>query len=102
MRISALDAVKILVTNAVILLLIWEVFQDFQGRLSYFRELGFTPSTAYYPFLYITSAVNGSTRIPGQLTLDWIQVLAVVLVILDISFALPYVRRRKPLSQPTA
>jgi hypothetical protein len=88
--------VKIAVPNLVILALIWEVLQDDAGRIAYFQTLGFTPTTHYYPFFYITTAVKGSTYIPGLLTLDWVQVLAVVLVVLDIAFAVGYLRRRSP------
>jgi len=97
--------VKVLVPNAVILALIWEVLQDQAGRLAYFRSLGFAPTTTYYPFFYITSAVDGSIRIQGLLTLDWFQVLAVVLVVLDVVFALGYFRsknRETPVPPPGA
>jgi hypothetical protein len=88
--------VKIAVPNLVILALIWEVLQDDAGRIAYFQTLGFTPTTHYYPFFYITTAVKGTTYIPGLLTLDWVQVLAVVLLVLDITFAVGYLRSRSP------
>ncbi len=92
---KAYDLARITVINAVVLVLIWAVYQDFQGRLAYFQKLGFTPSTTYYPFFYITSAVNGSTQIQGLLTLDWIQVLAVVLAVIDALFVVGLLRNRK-------
>ena len=85
---------RIIVTNLAILAIIAAVLQDDAGRVAYFTSLGFTPSTTYYPFFYITSAVNGTTYIQGQLTLDWAQVLAVVLLLLDVGFLLPFLRRR--------
>jgi hypothetical protein len=91
---------KILVSNVVVLAVIWTVLQDDAGRVAYFQSLGFTTSTAYYPFFYITSAVNGSAQIPGLLTLDWVQLLAVALIVLDISFALPFLRRGRS-SEPS-
>ncbi len=91
---------KIVIPNLVILAMLWAVIQDDAGRLQYFRELGFTPSTAYYPFFYITSAVDGSTRIPGQLTLDWVQVLVVALIVIDLALLLPLLRRRTS-AEPT-
>jgi hypothetical protein len=91
---KASQVARIVLTNAVIIGLISLVLEDDSGRLAYFRSLGFTTSTAYYPFFYITSAVNGSTYIAGQLTLDWVQVLAVALLVLDLGFVLPYLRRR--------
>jgi hypothetical protein len=93
--------VKIAVPNLVILALIWEVLQDDAGRTAYFQTLGFTPSTHYYPFFYITTAVDGTTYIPGLLTLDWVQVLAVVLLLLDLSFIIGYMRRQRSMMAPT-
>ena len=90
---KVLHATRIIVTNVVILAIILAILQDDAGRVAYFQSLGFTTSTAYYPFFYITSASNGATRIPGLLTLDWTQVLAVVLFVLDVAFFLPFLRR---------
>lgn len=102
MKLPVLDAVKIVGTNVVIGVLIWAVYEDFQARLTYFRELGFTPSTTYYPFFYITRATDGSTVIQGLLTLDWIQVLAAILVVADVFFAVGLWRRRTPAQNPQA
>jgi len=91
---KAVSAVKIIIPNVVILAMLWAVLQDQAGRLAYFRTLGFTPSTTYYPFFYITSAVDGTTRIQGLLTIDWIQVLVVGLLVIDFAFLVPLLRRR--------
>ncbi|MGD0637636.1 MAG: hypothetical protein ABSA72_06330 [Nitrososphaerales archaeon] len=93
---KVVSVAKIIIPNVVVLAMLWEVLQDQAGRLAYFRTLGFTPSTAYYPFFYITSAVDGTTRIQGLLTLDWAQVLAVVLVLFDAAFVIGFLRDRKP------
>jgi hypothetical protein len=90
--------VKVAVPNLVILALIWEVVQDDAGRIAYFQSLGFTPSTHYYPFFYITTAVKGASYIPGLLTLDWVQVLAVVLLVLDLSYVLGYTRQQRSMT----
>ncbi|MDA4135000.1 MAG: hypothetical protein OK441_05475 [Thaumarchaeota archaeon] len=95
---KAVDAAKIIIPNLVIVALLWEVLLDQAGRLAYFRTLGFTPSTAYYPFFYITSAVDGTTRIQGLLTLDWAQVLAVALILIDAAFVIGFLRKRKSVS----
>ena len=92
--ISAYSIAYIIVSNAVLLSLIWWVFQDYAYRVAYWRSMGFSPSTKYWPFFFITSAVRGSTVIPGQLTLDWTQVLAAILVIIDLSFLAGLLRRR--------
>jgi hypothetical protein len=97
---KALHVARIVVTNVVILAIIWAILQDDAGRVAYFQSLGFTTSTAYYPFFYVTSASNQATHIPGLLTLDWTQVLAVVLAILDVGFLLPVLRRNGVPKEP--
>ena len=92
---KALHAARIVITNVLILAIIWAILQEDAGRVAYFQSLGFTTSTAYYPFFYVTSASNQATRIPGLLTLDWTQVMAAVLVVLDAGFLLPLVRRSR-------
>ncbi|GEM_PF-2110595 len=95
---KAFSVAKIIIPNVVILAMLWEVLQDQAGRLAYFRTLGFTSSTAYYPFFYITSAVDGTTRIQGLLTLDWAQVLAVALILIDAAFVVGLLRGRNAAS----
>lgn len=85
----------VLTANAIILFLMGEIFQDYASRLAYWRSMDFTPSTTYYPFFFITTAVRGSTYIAGQLTLDWTQVLAVILVVIDVWFVVGILRSRK-------
>jgi hypothetical protein len=96
---SLVSAIPILVSNLIILALIIEILQDYAYRLSYWRSMGFTPSTTYSPFFFVTSAIRGSTYIPGQLTLDWTQVLAVVLAVMDAAYILGMVRRRRRAAQ---
>lgn len=81
--------------NIVLLALIAWVFGDRAYRDEYWRSMGFTPTTSYSPFFYITSAVNGSTYIQGQLTLDWTQVLGALLVIIDVVFVIGVIRGRR-------
>ncbi len=83
------------VVNVIFLILIAWVLGDYSYRDSYWRSMGFTPSTSYSPFFFVTSAVKGSTYIQGQLTLDWAQVLGAVLVVFDLLFVLGYLRKRK-------
>jgi hypothetical protein len=93
LKLPVLDTVKIVLTNAVGLILIWAVYQDFMSRIAYFHQLGFSPHTTYYPFFYIMSVTNANPPIPGILTLDWIQVVAAILVVADAFFAVGLWRR---------
>jgi len=94
-RIVSLYSIAYIVgSNAILLLLIWWVFRDYAYRAAYWRSIGFTPSTAYWPFSFVTSAANSSTFIQGQLTLDWTQVLGAVLAVIDVAFLIRVLRRR--------
>ena len=102
-RIVSLYSIAYIVgSNAILLLLIWWVFRDYAYRAAYWRSIGFTPSTAYWPFSFVTSAANGSTYIQGQLTLDWTQVLGALLVVIDVAFLIRVLRRRSRAEAATA
>lgn len=85
--------VNVAIFNAVALILAVLVYDDRLWRLSYFHSEGFTTTTTYYPFFYITSATRGSTYIAGLLTVDWLQVVIVVTVIVDAVVAYGVLRR---------
>jgi hypothetical protein len=88
--------INMVVFNGVALILIALIYDDRVFRINYWEGvLGFTPHTIYYPFFYITSAVQGSSYIPGTLTIDWLQVILVVMVVIDGNFALRLLRRRR-------
>lgn len=89
------SVINMAVFNGVAVILAALVYSDRVYRISYWHSIGFTPSTAYYPFFYITSAVRGSTYIPGTLTLDWLQVILVITVVVDAVFALGVLRQRR-------
>jgi type III secretory pathway component EscU len=87
--------INIIVFNVVALALAVLVYNDRVWRLDYWQSLGFTPTTVYYPFFYVTSAVRGSTTIQGLTTIDWIQVIIVVAVVIDGSFAYGAIRHSR-------
>lgn len=94
MRLASL--LNLAVFNGVAIILAVLVFSDRAWRLGYWENtLGFTPNTVYYPFFYVTSAVKGSTSIPGLLTIDWLQVILVVMVVVDGSILLGMLRRSR-------
>ena len=93
MKVSSI--INLTVFNGIGIFLAALVAGDQAWRLSYWHSLGFTPNTTYYPFFLITSATKGSDTIPGQLTIDWLQVLVVVLVIVDLFVLIGYIRRKR-------
>jgi hypothetical protein len=98
---KASSVIQLVVSNVILVALILAVLQDYAYRLSYWRSLGFTPTTTYSFLTFITSATNGSTRIPGQLTLDWVQVFVILLVVIDASFFYSAIRDRLRASRPS-
>jgi len=86
---------SIAVFNLVALVLASLVYGDRVWRVGYWQAEGFTATTTYYPFFYITSAVKGSTHIGTLLTVDWLQVILVVAVLVDGLFMLGLLRGRR-------
>ena len=81
-----LPLVEVVFVNLVLIALLLSTTGDYGFRNRYWESEGFSPSTARYPFLLIASATNGSTNIPGLLTLDWQQVTVVLLVAVDLVY----------------
>lgn len=98
MKISSL--INLIVFNGVALVLAALVYDDRVWRVGYWDSLGFTPTTRYYPFFYITSAVKGSTTISGLLTVDWLQVILVAMAVVDIGFVVGQLRNRRAAPAP--
>jgi len=95
--------VEVLVINAVLIALLVLIAENYGLRTAYWGPEGFTPTTVRYPFFFITSAVKGSTHIPGILSVDWQQVVLLVLVVTDAVYVWSAVRdsRRRAASSTT-
>ncbi len=100
MRLLAL--VEVLVVNVVLIaLLIW-ITGDYSYRAAYWGPEGFTPNMVRYPLFYITSAVRGTTHISGLFTVDWEQVVLLVLVVTDGVYAWSALKGSRRQVQPQA
>jgi hypothetical protein len=97
LQLKLTSLINIAVFNGVAIIIAVLIYDDRVARIAYWHEMGFTASTAYYPFSYITSAVQGTDSIQGLLTVDWLQVILVVAVVVDASFAWGYLRRKRAL-----
>ena len=95
------SVVSIAVFNLVAIILAALVYGDRVWRISYWQAEGFTPATTYYLFFYVTSALKGSTHIGTLLTVDWLQVLLVVAVVVDGFFVLGLLRGRRHANSDT-
>lgn len=100
-----LSVIEVLFVNAVLIVLLALITQNYASRLAYWAKPGdeFTPTMTRYPLFFVTAAVKGSTHIPGLLSVDWQQVVILVLLVVDAVFVLSAVRGRAPNhQQPTS
>jgi hypothetical protein len=81
-----LPLLEVLVANLILIALFFWISGDYDFRASYWATEVFTPTTVRYPLFLFTSAVKGSTSIPGLLTLDWQQVVVLLLVVTDLVY----------------
>jgi len=86
--------IEVLIVNVVLIALLVWITGDYNYRTAYWGPERFTPSTVRYPLLLITSAMSGSTSIPGLLTVDWQQIVLLVLVVTDAVYAWTSLRSR--------
>jgi hypothetical protein len=85
-------AVKVVLFDAAVLVVLLMVLNDLSLRSSYARSR--MPSTSYLPFLRVLSTVR-TCRLPcvsmtlsSPSTLDWVQVLVVLLLVWNLAFIL--------------
>jgi hypothetical protein len=91
---------EVLVINAVLITLLVLITENYGLRLAYWGPEGFAPSMTRYPLFFVTSAVKGTTRIPGLLSVDWQQVTLLVLLVVDGLFVRSALKgRRDEISQ---
>jgi hypothetical protein len=95
-----LSLVEVLVVNVVLIALLLWITGDYGFRAAYWGTEGFRPTTVRYPLFLVTSAVKGSTSIPGSLTVDWQQVVVLVLALTDSVFLSSVLRRRRDSRAP--
>lgn len=93
MRLLAL--VELLALDTVLVVLLALITHNYALRNAYWGPEGFTPATTRYPLLFITSAVKGSTYIPGILSVDWQQVLILILVVTNAFFVWSAMKGRR-------
>lgn len=87
-------AAKVLGTNAVLLILVYLVEQAEAARVAYATSEGFAFDIARFPLVLTSTLWSHGGPLVSPLTLDWIQVLLLALVLLDLYFF--YGAFRKP------
>jgi hypothetical protein len=78
---------EVVIINVLLIPILVLITENYGLRTAYWVSEGFVPATTRYPFFFTTSAVRGSTSIPGLLSVDWQQVIIAVLVVVDGVFA---------------
>ncbi len=87
--------VEAIIVNVFLIALILWITGDYTFRDAYWGTESFDPTTVRYPLFFVTSAVKGSTSIPGLLTVDWQQVVVLVLVLADAVYLSGVFRSRR-------
>lgn len=83
MKMKWVAVLEVLVINALLIPLLALLTENYGLRMAYWRSEGFTPTMTRYPLFFVTSAVKGATRIPGLVSVDWQQVVVLVLLVVD-------------------
>ena len=95
-----LPLLEVLIANLVLIALLFWITADYAFRTAYWGTEVFNPTTVRYPLFLVTSAVKGSTCIagtciPGLLTLDWQQVVLLLIAVTDAVYLWSLVRIRR-------
>jgi hypothetical protein len=98
-----LPIAEVVVVNIILVPLLVLITQNYALRMAYWARPGdgFTPTMTRYPFFFITSAVRGSNRLPGLLSVDWQQVILLLLIVVDGLFVLSAWKSRSGKVAPT-
>jgi hypothetical protein len=94
--------VEVIAVNAVLIPLLALITENYILRAAYWgtESPPFASTTVRYPFFFITSAARGSTRIPGLLSVDWQQIVLVILIVVDLVYLLSIFRAPKSSTVP--
>jgi hypothetical protein len=96
-----LTLAEVVVVNVLLIALLLWITGDYSYRAAYWGSENFSPTTIRYPLFLITSAVKSSTSIPGLLTVDWQQIVVLMLVVTDGVYLSGLLRdRRRNAPQP--
>jgi len=85
-------ALKVLAADVILLVALFNVIQDIQWRTSYAASPhqaapnGYTPAFAYNIFTQFFTMSGNGVSLTSPPTLDWVQLLAAVLVLLNAWF----------------
>ncbi|MDG6985248.1 MAG: hypothetical protein JRM73_00690 [Nitrososphaerota archaeon] len=83
-----MKAYQVLIADALLLALLFFVESDLQGRVAYAETVhghtsGYIPSFSYSLFTQVFTMTGSGVSLSSPPTLDWIQVLGAVLIVLN-------------------
>ncbi len=91
-----------LLADIVLLVSAYFVLKDLQWRGSYASQQGFTPSYFYSLLTQFFSVTGRGLVLQSPPTLDWVQLTAVVLVVLNVWYLYGIMTRRMTRKTPQA
>ncbi len=86
--------VKVILADAVLLVAGYFVLLDLQWRSAYAASEGLAPSYSYSPFTKFFTLSGRSLPLVSPPTLDWVQVSAALLVVLNVWYLYRILTRR--------
>jgi len=92
-------ALAVLVADIILLAAMFSVFQDLQWRTGYAASThagtaGYAPSFSYSLLIQFFNMAGKGVSLTSPPTLDWVQTLAYVLVVLNVWFAVSALKNR--------
>ncbi len=84
--------VRIILVNWVVLALVYLAELDLAFRNSYAGSLNFAPSSGYSVLTHVFTMTGRGITLVSPLTLDWVQVLIIALLAVDISYVARFLR----------
>jgi len=88
--------VKVLLVDLVLVVFAYFVLQDLAWRDSYAASRGYSAVTAFSLLTRRLDLKNGATSLVSPFTLDWIQVVIALLIIVNVAYVFGAVRGSRP------
>lgn len=86
---------KVALVDAVLLVFAYYVLQDLSWRDSYAASRGFSASTSFSLLTRRLELTSGGTTLVSPPTLDWIQVVIALLIIVNVAYVVGVLRGPK-------
>jgi hypothetical protein len=92
---------KVLLVDVVLLVFAYYVQEDLDWRSSYAAFRGYSPTTHYSLLIRTFQMVGGGVPLQSPPTLDWIQVVILILIVVNVSYLYGVLRNHSKARPPT-